>query len=213
MKLKVNPTRQELLKIKKRLKTAQSGHGLLKEKLEGLMQEFLANIKNLKLARETLEQKIPEAFLNFFCFNNRMGSKKTEKLINHFPLAEVDLSFSNIMGVKIKKTDIKNKQKIKETKFSTFSTDNFLFKSKKEILENSDKILDYANLMIKIRLLAEEIEKTRRRVNSLEHVYIPEMLRIKKYISQKLEERERFDRTVVLKLKEIMEKNQFKKLI
>jgi V/A-type H+/Na+-transporting ATPase subunit D len=205
MKLKINPTRQELLKIKKRLKTAQSGHGLLKEKLEGLMQEFLANIKNLKLTREELEKNLPQAFFNFFCFNNRIGYKETEKLINHFPLADVDLSFSNIMGVKVRKIELKNSQSIKQTKFSRFSNDNFVDQAKRLITENMDNLLVYANLMIKIRLLAEEIEKTRRRVNSLEYVYIPEMLRIKKYISQKLEERERFDRTVILKLKEIME--------
>ena len=205
MRLKINPTRQELLKIKKRLKTAQSGHALLKEKLDGLMQEFLANIKNLKSLREGLEEKIPPALFDFFSAENRIGGKKMASLISHLPLSEIDLLFSSVMGVKIRKGEVKNLAEIEKAKISLLSGDNFLYRSKKEISGSINDILNYANLTVKIRLLAEEIEKTRRRVNSLEYVYIPEMVRIKKYISQKLEERERFDRTVILKLKELIE--------
>ncbi len=203
MKLKVNPTRQELLKIKKRLKTAQSGHNLLKEKLDGLMREFLGNIKELKLARETLEEKTPSAFFDFFSSNNRIGTKKTQSLIDHFPLADIDLSFYSVMGVRIRKGEVKNKEEIESAQLS-FSSDSHLHDSREKISAVTGDLLRYANLTIKVRLLAEEIEKTRRRVNSLEHVYIPEMMRVKKYIFQKLEERERFDRTVILKLKEFI---------
>jgi len=205
MKLKINPTRQELLKIKKRLKTAQSGHDLLKEKLDGLMQEFLANIKNLKSLRQNLEEKIPPALFDFFSSENRIGQKKMAGLISHLPLSEIDLLFFSVMGVKIRKGEVKNLEEIEKAKISLLSGDNSLYRSKKEISGSINDILNYANLTVKIRLLAEEIEKTRRRVNSLEYVYIPEMVRIKKYISQKLEERERFDRTVILKLKELIE--------
>ncbi len=205
MKLKVNPTRQELLKIKKRLNTAKSGHALLKEKLDGLMQEFLADIRNLKLAREDLDQKIPAALFDFFFAYNKMGERKITGLVSHLPKADIDLSFFNVMGVKIRKGEVKNLKEVEDSKISLLSGDNFIYRSKKEISKNINDILNYANLTMKIRLLAEEIEKTRRRVNSLEHVYIPEMERIKKYISQKLEERERFDRTVILKLKEVMD--------
>lgn len=204
MKLKVNPTRQELLKIKKRLKTAESGHDLLKEKLDGLMREFLGNIRNLKLSREKLEEKIPSAFSQFFLSHNRIGEDRTAGLIKHFPLADVALSFSGIMGVKIRSVEIRNKSEIEKTDLSVLSADSQLYESRETIREAADDILNYANLTIKIRLLAEEIEKTRRRVNSLEHIYIPGLLRTKKYIFQKLEERERFDRTVILKLKEFM---------
>ncbi len=205
MKLKVNPTRQELLKIKKRLKTAKSGHGLLKEKLDGLMQEFLSNVKELKKTRESLEGKTSPIFFNFFKSNNRVGDKKIDSLINHLPFSQVDLSFYSIMGVKIRKVETINKEEIRDAKISAKSADNDLYRAEKDMSLIREDIIKYANLNIKIRLLAEEIEKTRRRVNSLEHVYIPEMERVIKYISQKLEERERFDRTVVLKLKELIE--------
>jgi V/A-type H+/Na+-transporting ATPase subunit D len=204
MKLKVNPTRQELLKIKKRLKTAKSGHSLLKEKLDGLMQEFLGNIKDLIRARESLEEKMPELFLNFFSSNNRIGSDKTETIISHLPFLDVDLSFYSVMGVRIRKIEAENGEEVKDSKISSVVSDYELYRAKEDASIVFEDVLKYANLTIKVRLLAEEIEKTRRRVNSLEHIYIPEMERVKKYISQKLEERERFDRTVILKLKELI---------
>ena len=204
MKLKVNPTRQELLKIKKRLKTAQSGHDLLKEKLDGLMQEFLGNIRELQKLREGLGEKISPAFYHFFLSASRAGQEETENLISHLPLADVNLTFRNIMGVQIREGNVVNREKLEESKISLHSVDSDLYRSKEDISAIRNNLINYENLTIKIRLLAEEIEKTRRRVNSLEHVYIPEMMRVRKYISQKLEERERFDRTVILKLKEIM---------
>jgi V/A-type H+/Na+-transporting ATPase subunit D len=204
MKLKVNPTRQELLKIKKRLRTAKSGHSLLKEKLDGLMQEFLGNIKELIRARENLEEKMPGMFLDFFSSNNRIGNQKTETIISHLPFLDVDLSFYSVMGVRIRKIEAENKEEVKDSKISSLASDYELHKTKESADIISEDILKYANLTVKVRLLAEEIEKTRRRVNSLEHIYIPEMERVKKYISQKLEERERFDRTVILKLKELI---------
>ena len=202
MKIKVNPTRQELLKVKKRLKTAESGHGLLKEKLDGLMQEFLANVKELKTSRESLDEKMSSVFSNFFLAKNRVGKNRIDALTSHFDKNQVNLSFYSVMGVSIRKIDVVNKEKVGDAKISSFSADAQLYRSKEELSKIEEDIIKYANLTIKIRLLAEEIEKTRRRVNSLEHIYIPEMKRVQKYISQKLEERERFDRTVILKLKE-----------
>ncbi len=206
MKIKVNPTRQELLKIKKRLKTARSGHGLLKEKLDGLMQEFLANIKNLKASRKSLDEKMSSAFVNFYKANNRVGKNRIDALMSHIPQTEVDLTFYSVMGVRIRKVAVLNEKEIEESKTSLRATDDSFNLAEEDMKKLFADIISYANLIIKVRLLAEEIEKTRRRVNSLEYIYIPEMERVIKYISQKLEERERFDRTVVLKLKEIMEK-------
>ncbi len=205
MKLKVNPTRQELLKIKKRLKTAKSGHGLLKEKLDGLMQEFLSNIKELKRARQSLDDKIPSAFYSFYKSSSRVGEDKIDSLTHHLPLAKVKLSFYSVMGVSIRRVEVDNKEEVVSAEISMKASDSDLKKAGEGIVTTYEDILSYANLIIKTRMLAEEIERTRRRVNSLEHIYIPEMERVMKYIAQKLEERERFDRTVVLKLKELMQ--------
>jgi len=200
MKLKVNPTRQELLRIKKRLKTAFSGHALLKEKLDGLMREFLANVRDLKEKRKELEEKLPPALLSFFVSNNRIGSKNMEELIQDFPLTQAEVYLYNIMGVEIKEAGVNQWPLI-----NCSAVDNDFSEAKNLIQEIKEKIISYANSTIKIRFLADEIEKTRRRVNSLEHVYIPEMEKARKYIFQKLEERERFDKTIILKLKQFID--------
>ena len=200
MKLKVNPTRQELLRIKKRLKTAFSGHALLKEKLDGLMREFLANVRDLKEKRKELEEKLPPALLSFFVSNNRIGSKNMEELIQDFPLTQAEVYLYNIMGVEIKEAGVNQWPLI-----NCSVVDNDFSEAKNLIQEIKEKIISYANSTIKIRFLADEIEKTRRRVNSLEHVYIPEMEKARKYIFQKLEERERFDKTIILKLKQFID--------
>ncbi len=205
MKLKVNPTRQELIKMKRRLKTAHSGHGLLKEKLDGLMQEFLANIKNLKSARSLLDEKMSSVFVKFYKVNNRIGEDRVDSLLSHIGEADVTLHLYSVMGVLLRKVEILNEKEIKECEIASKVVDDDLNIVKKEMEVLFVNIINYANLIIKVRLLAEEIEKTRRRVNSLEHIYIPEMERVLKYISQKLEERERFDRTVMLKLKELIQ--------
>jgi V/A-type H+/Na+-transporting ATPase subunit D len=201
MKLKVNPTRQELLRIKKRLKTARSGHALLKEKLDGLMREFLSDVRKLKLVRREIEGRISPALLNFFVSSNRIGRKKMSNLLKDYSLSSAEVFSENIMGVEIKRIALEKK----EPKEVLPGHDSYFSQAKQTITMAVQEIIDYANLTVKIRLLANEIEKTRRRVNSLEYVYIPEMEKAKKYIFQKLEERERFDRTVILKLKEFID--------
>lgn len=205
MKRKINSTRQELLRTKKRLKTARRGHALLEEKLEGLMREFLRSIAEFRRTSEMLEQKLPPALFSFFCFHNRMGGEKVDALLGHFPLAEACFDEINIMGVKISESKIKNLSTLREAKISSLLTDGYLYQAQEEISQNIPNLLCYGNLMIAIRVLAAEIEKTRRRANALEYVYIPELDRVKKQISQKLEERERFSRIVNLKLKALVE--------
>lgn len=204
MKLKINPTRQELLKLKKRLKIAKSGHKLLREKLDGLMREFLGRINKLRNLRKTLEEKLPVIFFDFLRSQNNLGPKNLENLLSHIPQAEIETSTSNIMGVNLEGYDVLNKKEIMETPFSVLSSNYYLEKSRKEIIEIFQEILNYANLTNEIKTLSAEIERNRRRVNSLEYVYIPEMIRTKKYITQKLEEGERFNRAVLLKLKTLI---------
>ncbi|MDD2913207.1 MAG: V-type ATP synthase subunit D [Candidatus Pacebacteria bacterium] len=201
MKSKINPTRQELLKLKKRLKIAKSGHKLLKEKLEGLMREFLKKINDLIVLRKKVENELPLALLDFFYSSNVLGVKETKESLSSIPKAEIEKTKSNIMGVEVNDYRIINKDAV----FSgpvDFKKSNYRFiLSKKKMASLGEYLMEYASLSLKIRELASEIEKNRRRVNSLEHVYIPEVERAKKYITQKLEEGERFERTVALKLK------------
>ncbi len=202
MKRKINPTRQELLRLKKQLKVAQSGHRLLKNKLDSLIQEFLNHVKELQELRKGIEGKIPVFLMDFLKAENNLGGAELNALTSHIPFASISVKRENIMGVKVDEYEFLNKTEIKETPFSDKAIDYNLEKAREKSSELIDKIIEYATLEQKIKMLAEEIESTRRRVNSLEHVYIPEIIKSRKYITQKLEEKERFERTVLMKLKD-----------
>ncbi len=204
MKKKINPTRQELLRLKKQHKVAQSGHDLLKNKLDSLIQEFLSHVKELQKIRKEIETKTPEMLMDYLKAENNLGKNEIDALVAHIPEAELEKYDQNIMGVRVEEYEFKNKKEIQETPFSNKAGDYNLEKSQRKAFEILDSIIEYATLEQKIKLLAKEIENTRRRVNSLEHVYIPEIEEAQKYITQKLEEKERFERTVLMKLKDFL---------
>ncbi len=202
MKRKINPTRQELLRLKKQLKVAVSGHKLLKNKLDSLIQEFLTHVKKLQGLREKIENQTPGLLMSYLKAENNLGKSQIDALISQIPEAELGLERENIMGVRVEEYEFKNLEEIQKTPLSKKSGDSNLEKAQNKSYEILDSILKYATLEQKIKLLAAEIENTRRRVNSLEHVYIPEIKEAQKYITQKLEEKERFERTVLIKLKD-----------
>ena len=204
MKKKINPTRQELLKLKKQQDVAESGHRLLKNKLDSLIQEFLKHVKELQKIRGDIESKTPEMLMDYLKAENNLGKSEIDALVAHIPDARLDKQEKNIMGVRVEEYEFKNKEEIQETPFSKKAGDYNLEKSQKKAFEVLDSIIEYATLEQKIKLLAKEIEATRRRVNSLEHVYIPEIKEAQKFITQKLEEKERFERTVLMKLKDFL---------
>ncbi len=199
--LTVNPTRQELLKLRKRLKTAQSGHKLLKDKLESLMREFLERISRLKERREFLDERLPVLYRSFFKAQSELGRDRAFSILSHIPNARLGMRTRNIMGVKGLEYEIENLKEISEAPFPKFASTADMDKAREESLKVLDALLDYASLEQQLRSLADEIEKTRRRVNALEHLFIPELLRTRKFISHKLEESERMSRTVLMKLK------------
>ncbi len=204
MKKKINPTRQELLRLKKQLKVAESGHELLKNKLDSLIREFLNHVKELQKLRKEIEETIPELLTDHLKAENNLGSNRLKAILSHIPRAEVEVEKKNIMGVEVEEYQFKNEEEVRKTPLGKKSGDHNLEKVKEKAGKISDSILKYATLEQKIKLLAEEIESVRRRVNSLEHVYIPEIQESQKYITQKLEEKERFERTVLMKLKDFL---------
>ncbi len=207
MDLKISPTRQELLRLKKRLSLARSGHKLLKHKMESLLREFLSHVEEIQKLQKRLDEKLPEVFFSFFEGQIQLGEKETENILSHIEKGELAEKEANIMGVKVKEYSILNEEAIKNTPVSAKSSNEKLSFVKKEFSSYLyNDIIKYATLERKIRKLAEEIESTRRRVNSLEHVYIPAMESSRKYIYNKLEENERFERTVLMKLKDFSSK-------
>ncbi len=204
MKKKISPTRQELLRLKKQLKTARSGHRLLKNKLDSLVQEFLTHIKELQKSRKEIDEKMRGFLLDYIKAENNLGKRETEILISRIPKIEIDSSQKNIMGVQVKEYRPVGKEDAQKEKLGNLSVDYNLKKARDKSADILENIIEYATLEEKIRKLAQEIESTRRRVNSLEHIYIPGLEENQKYIVQKLEESGRFERTVLMKLKEFL---------
>ncbi len=201
MKIKVNPTRQELLELKKKLERAKTGHDLLEDKLESLMQEFLNKIKKIKNLRKKIENNVPQLYYSFFELQATLGQKQLSNLISSVPKLKVDTSPENIVGVKTERYKAQNKEEVLSYSFGSEIPVGFVSQIQKSLKEIFNDLLLYASLEQQVRALADEITTTRRRVNALEYVFIPQMEEGKKYISQKLEENERFTRALLMKLK------------
>ncbi|HKL79795.1 MAG TPA: V-type ATP synthase subunit D [Mobilitalea sp.] len=206
-KTQVNPTRMELTKLKKKLSTATRGHKLLKDKRDELMRQFLDMVRDNKVLRERVEAGINAANKNFLLARSAMP----DEIINvalMAPRQEVFLETSkrNVMSVEIPeftyKTKTPNANDIYPYGFAFTSSDlDDAVKSLQDILPD---MLRLAEVEKSCQLLAAEIEKTRRRVNALEHVMIPDMKENIKFIVMKLDENERSTQIRLMKVKDMM---------
>ncbi|MFH1713499.1 MAG: V-type ATP synthase subunit D [Candidatus Jacksonbacteria bacterium] len=203
--LNVNPTRMELLRLKRKLKTAQRGHKLLKEKRDGLMKEFMVIIREAKAARQKIEEILSQAFRAFLFAKADLGKETVEEALMS-PTKKISLTASqkNIMSVKIPEFELHEKGD--HFCYSFLSTTSDIDYSLKTFSEALKDLVKLAEIEHSARLLSYEIEKTRRRVNALEYVFIPEMRQTSRYIEAKLAERERSEKVVLMKVKDIIEK-------
>jgi V/A-type H+-transporting ATPase subunit D len=208
-KLNVNPTRMELTRLKGRLKTAQRGHKLLKDKQDELMKKFIDYVKRNKELREVVEKELTGAFKNFLIARAVMSSETLEEAIM-YPTQKVSLEMStrNIMSVNspifnLVKEDSKEASSIYPYGFVTTSgeLDGAIY----SLQEVFDKLIELAQVEKTCQLMANEIEKTRRRVNALEYVMIPQLIETVKYITMKLDENERGNRVRLMKVKDMVE--------
>lgn len=203
----VNPTRMELTRLKKKLATATKGHKLLKDKRDELMRQFLDMVKVNKQLREKVEKAIGEANKNFVLASASMSSE-TLAAAMLAPKQEVSLSVGskNIMSVEVPQYTINyrtpdtNDMFCYGLAFTSCDLDDAV-SSLSSILPD---MLKLAEVEKSCQLMADEIEKTRRRVNALEHVMIPETKANIKYISMKLDENERSTQTRLMKVKDMM---------
>lgn len=188
--LKVNPTRIALLGLKKELRTAKKGHKLLKDKRDGLVKKFMAIIHETKALRESVEVRLGAAF-DSYARASSMASRVALDTAFMVPNAKIDLGVkvNSVMSVKIPEFSI-------EKKGSAFSygmlettgdLDNAMVKFDAVFVD----ILKLAQLEKTAENLAEEIEKTRRRVSALENVRIPNLNDTIKFITMQLDERNR----------------------
>lgn len=207
----VNPTRMELTRLKKKLITARKGHKLLKDKRDELMRQFLEMIKENRALRAEVEEGLAKANKNFALAAAVMSDEAVKTaLLAPKQSVTVEASSKNIMSVNVPVFDYKTRTADKNDIFSYgfASTSADLDSAVKSLSDVFGQMLRLAEVEKSCAMMAAEIEKTRRRVNALEHVMIPEYMEKIRYITMKLDENERSTQIRLLKVKDMMiEKN------
>ena len=205
--MRVNPTRMELTRLKKRLVTAKRGHKLLKDKRDELMRQFLDIVRQNRVLREKVEKGIEEANQHFVIARSVMQDEVLSAALM-LPKQQVSLEIGNknIMSVNIPVFTTKTKTDNAHDIFSygyAFTTSD-LDDAVLALAKVLPDMLALAESEKSAQLLADEIEKTRRRVNALEHVMIPDLQDTIRFITMKLDESERSNLTRLMKVKDMM---------
>lgn len=205
--LNVNPTRMELTRLKKSLATATRGHRLLKDKRDEMMRQFLEIVRENKELRQSVEKKLAEANKYMAVAASVM---KKEVLMSALMMpkqgVELEIGTKNVMSVDIPqfKTKTKSQNEADIYSYGYAFTGSDMDKAVSLLSEVLPDMLRLAETEKAAELLAGEIEKTRRRVNALEYVMIPNYQDTIKYIMMKLDENERSNTTRLMKIKDMM---------
>ncbi len=205
--MNVNPTRMQLTKLKKQLVTAVRGHKMLKDKRDELMRQFLDLVRETKELREKVEAQL-ENCNNHFVNASAVMSKEAldASLMSPKQQLNIETTSKNVMSVEI--PQFTSSARTSDSgdifpygfAFTSFELDDAIV-SLNSVLPDLIKLAQYEK---SCELMSAEIEKTRRRVNSLEHVMIPRYQETIKYISMKLEENDRSSRTRLMKVKDML---------
>ncbi len=201
----LKPTRMELNRIKTRLKTAMRGHKLLKDKRDELMRQFMLIIKENRILREKVEKGLSEAMDALSVAAAVMSPEMLEQaLLYPKQSVEVGLKLKNVMSVNVPVYEFKtrNNDPSEIYPYGFAMTSGELDDALSILSSTFTDMLELARIEKTMQLLAAEIEKTRRRVNALEYVMIPEMQQNIKYIKMKLDENERGNITRLMKVKD-----------
>lgn len=212
MKLNVNPTRMELTKLKQRLSTATRGHKLLKDKQDELMRRFIELVKYNNELRKQVEEELGGSFKEFLMASAVMSSEMLEEAIA-YPKEKIslELSHKNIMSVNVPIMNFKRSLEGDEGSIYPYGfaqTSAELDGAIEKLYGILPKLLELAEVEKSTQLMADEIEKTRRRVNALEYMTIPQLQETIKYIIMKLDENERGNLTRLMKVKSMMQEQQ-----
>lgn len=202
--LNVNPTRMALMDLKRRTKSAQRGHKLLKDKQDGLMQQFLAIIRQAKDLRTEVEDRLGDAFRQFLIASAWMSDAQMQNALSS-PQATMELGVTtkSVMSVKIPSFELKREGRVDT--YGLAGTNALL----DEAIEALDTVFPLLIQLAEIEKQAEnmaiELEVTRRRVNALEHKMIPDLKETVKYIKMKLDESERAGIIATMRIKASLE--------
>ena len=203
----VTPTRMVLNQLKGRLKTARRGHKRLKDKRDELMRQFMDVVKQNKALRIRVEEGLTKAFASLQVASSIMSPEMLEQaLLYPRQSVELGMDFKNIMSVNVPLYSFttKNNDPSEIYPYGFAQTSGELDDALDKLARVFEDMLELAQVEKTMQLLAEEIEKTRRRVNALEYVMIPELEGNIKYISMKLEENENSTKVRLLKVKEMV---------
>ena len=206
-RINVNPTRMELNNLKRRLITARRGHKLLKDKRDELVKQFMTIVKENKRLREICERMLGEAQNDFLLSRASISDQIIEESLM-YPKNRIrlDVRTRNIMGVKVPViTNIDDTERDPNIyPYGILSTAAELDSALYNITEVLPYLIRLAEKEKTVQLMASEIERTRRRVNALEYVMIPQFEETIKYITMKLDENERGNTSRLMKVKDMM---------
>jgi len=205
--LRVNPTRMEMKRIQTRYQTARKGHKLLKDKRDELMKQFLDVVREDKLLRERVEEALGKVYQSFTVASAVSSPKMLEEaLICPKKEGELSVEYKNIMSVTVPEFHLRVHAEggSDSYNYGMAFTSGELDASLRELNDILEDLIRLAELEKTAQLLAEEIERTRRRVNALEYILMPQYLATIKTIKMKLDENERGNTTRLMKVKDMM---------
>lgn len=211
--IRVNPTRMEMKKLQGRYTTARRGHKLLKDKRDELMKQFLDVVREDKALRERVESALKEYYRGFSVASASGNPRMIEEaLISPKKEGGLKVSYKNMMSVTVPEFESDSTDDgtavAEGFNYGLAFTSGELDNSLRELNGILGDLLRMAELEKKAQLLAQEIEKTRRRVNALEYIMMPQYLAAIKSIKMKLDENERGNTTRLMKVKDMMLKAQ-----
>ena len=203
----INPTRMELTRLKNRIKTAKRGHKLLKDKRDELMKQFLEIVRHNRELRSRVESGLIEAHRAFSVASALMSPEMIEQsLMYPKQSVELGLSFKNVMSVNLPVYSFhtRNEDPSEIYPYGFAQTSGELDDALDALARIFRDMIELSQIEKSMQLLAQEIERTRRRVNALEYVMIPQMEQNIRFITMKLEENELSSRIRLMKVKDMI---------
>ncbi len=203
----IKPTRSALLRLNRRVLLAERGHRLLKEKRDVLVIEFFSIFEDQKYLRRKINEDLKDAFKDYMKL--RIVDRNTENLATVLPKIqspEIEIKRKNIMGVNVPLINLKKgKRTLFERGYNLYSSSTLLDDVYDKFGEILEEIVRLGEIERSVKLLAREIEKTKRRVNALEYIIIPALEEKRRFIQFQLDEREREDFFRMKRVKSLME--------
>ena len=201
-RLNVNPTRMELKKLKARLSTATRGHKLLKDKSDEMIRQFSIIIKENKRLRDEVEKELSETLRQFSIARSVTPAYSAEAAFAMPSVSvTVNCQVASVMGVEVPSMDLQSQKRSDGLPYAYSEITSEADYSVTKASQLLPKMVKLAEVEKTVRLLADEIERNKRRVNALEYIMIPQLQETIKYITSKLDENERAAVVRLMKVK------------